>query len=210
MTKKFLISLIVVVVCIYLTYDYMLKITDYVLKITMSSTDNNKDSNDNKNKTIKKTPRHLSGTYYVPAVTKNSDGSWTISVSADQIATDSTVQVTKGKKVIITATGKVNSCSDRGDGAFGWTDPEGRNWSWNAKRKRPLGSTNSPFMALCARVGNGPWFLVGKNKVFQSQRDGKLYFTVNDDTHEGRGKFRPDWRKDNIGKFVANIKIKEG
>lgn len=165
-----------------------------------------------KSKTLIKTEsRHLSGTSYPTAnAMKNPDGSWTVSVPADQIATDSTVQVTKGKKVIITATGKVNSCSDRNDGAYGWTDPEGRKWSWDARRKRPLGSTNSPFMALCAKIGkNGSWFLVGKNKVFQAQREGKLYFTVNDDSHDARGQFRPDWRKDNIGEFIANIK-KEG
>ncbi len=161
-------------------------------------------SNSNKEVTHKKQSRHFSGN----AVTKNPDGSWTIPVLARKMVTDSTVQVTKGKKVIITAIGKVNSCSDRNDGAFGWTGPEGRRWSWDAKRKRTLGSTNSPFMALCVKIGeNGEWFLVGTNKVFLAKQNGKLYFTVNDDIYDSRGRFRPDWMRDNVGKFIVNIKL---
>ena len=141
------------------------------------------------------------------AITKNPDGSWRVPVPSERLEVDSTLQVKNEQKVTVVATGKVNSCRDRRDGAYGWTGPEGRKWSWDKRRKRPLGQ-DAPFMALCAKIGqDGKWFYVGRKISFQAPRDGKIYFTVNDDTHDRRGRFRPSWRKDNEGRFIVKVKI---
>ncbi len=140
-------------------------------------------------------------------VSKNPDGTWRVSVPADKPVTNSTLQVKKGQKVIMIASGKVNGCRNSYDAAYGWTGPDGRIWSWNAKRRRPLGSTDSPFMALCAKIGDGNWFKVGQKKSFTSAQEGQLFFTVNDDAYDRLGRFRPDWFKDNEGAFIIKVEI---
>jgi len=152
--------------------------------------------------------RPLAGTFRIPAAaTQNLDRFWEVPVLANKLIVDSTLQVKKGQKIIIIATGKVNSCRSRHDRAYGWTGPEGRKWSWNKKRKRPLGQ-NAPFMALCAKIGqDGKWFYVGKGKRFLAHQNGNIYFTVNDDTHDRHGRFQPGWREDNEGRFIVKAKI---
>jgi hypothetical protein len=140
-----------------------------------------------------------------PSINQNLDGYSELMIPAKSLKFDSGIWMEKGQKISIKATGKVNSCRDQSDGAYGWTGPEGRPWCWDARRKRPLGP-NSPFMALCAKIGSGPWFFVGKGKSFLASRSGKLYFTVNDDIHDGQ-RFRLDWIQDNFGSFAVKVKI---
>lgn len=152
--------------------------------------------------------RPLAGAFEMPAAAiQDIDGSWRVPVLANKLIVDSTLRVKKGQGIIITATGQVNGCKNRYDAAYGWIGPEGRKWSWNRNRKRPLGQ-DAPFMTLCAKIGeSGKWFKVGKEKTFTVLRGGKLFFTVNDDFYDEFGKFRPDWIKDNEGGFVVKVKI---
>jgi len=151
----------------------------------------------------------LAGTFGMPAAAiQNPDGSWNVVVPADQLEVGFTIQGKKGQIVTITATGQVNGCKNRYDAAFGWTGPEGRKWDFDKRRKRPLGP-GSLFMALGAKVEeNGEWFYVGEKVKFRLPRDmKKIYLGVNDDTHDRHGRFRPDWYKDNEGKFIAKVEI---
>lgn len=153
--------------------------------------------------------RPLAGAFEVPAViiapTKNPDGSWQVSIPADEFAINSTLQVQKGQRVKIIATGKANGCNNRNDAAYRWTGPEGWEFFWDQKRGRAL--PYSPFMALGVKIGNGEWFEVGKRTTFTASQDGNLFFTVNDEIYDEANRFRLDWRRDNEGSFVTNIKI---
>ena len=150
----------------------------------------------------------FAGDFEMPAAAiQNLNGSWRVPVSANRLEVDSTLEVKKGQGIIITATGQVNSCKNRHDGAYGWTGPEGRKWSWNKDRKRVLGQ-DAPFMALCAKVGeSGKWFKVGRKISFRVLQSGKIFFTVNDDIYDASGRFRLDWRKDNEGRFIVKVII---
>ncbi len=152
--------------------------------------------------------RPLASAFEMPAAAiQDLDGFWRVPVLANKLIVDSTLQAKKGQGIIITATGQANGCKNRYDAAYGWIGPEGRKWSWNKKRKRPLGP-DSPFMALCAKIGeNGKWFKVGQQISFRAPQSGKIFFTVNDDIYDASGRFRPDWIKDNEGEFIVKVKI---
>ena len=153
--------------------------------------------------------RPLAGTFEVSAImvapTKNPDGTWKMPVPANELSIDSTLEVQKGERVEIVASGQANGCKNKDDAAYGWTGPEGWNFFWDKKRKRPL--PGFPFMMLCARIGDGAWFSVGSKKTFFAPQNGRLLFTVNDEIYDEAGRFRLDWRRDNEGKFEINVKI---
>ncbi len=144
-------------------------------------------------------------------IRQNPDGSWQMSVFANRLIVDSTLQVEKGQEITILATGQVNGCNNSNDRAYSWVGPNGRkDFGLDRGRRRPL--PESPFMALAYKIDEsdepfeGDWLLAGSQSTFTAPRAGILYFTVNDDTHSG-AEFRPKWRQDNEGKFIVKVFI---
>lgn len=98
--------------------------------------------------------------------------------------TRSPVQVVRGQRVRVTATGTIYL-----EGRTS-TGPEGL--SGRRDQDAPLPTENDG--ALIAAIGqdpNSPAFLIGRSREFVAESDGLLYFTVNHwETRDARGQFR--------------------
>ena len=99
--------------------------------------------------------------------------------------------VFQGQEISISVNGSI------GIGIFtdlfrGPTGPQGINdYSWF--------SIDSQFPHACVmgQIGDGPWFLVGRNKTITADRNGRLKLRINDSV-----------RKDNSGSFDVSIQVK--
>ena len=114
-----------------------------------------------------------------------------VSVPASACWMNSGVSVTTGKKVLITASGTVNTYGGR----------EGSNNNPDGQINGICGAIECPvqgvgYGALVGRVEDRKPFFIGTNLEFVASWDGQLYFTVN------------DWEcDDNSGTFDLTVKV---
>jgi hypothetical protein len=96
------------------------------------------------------------------------------------------VDIQAGQAVRVTASGQAGYGNDGGPGWSGYpdTNPDGDRYL----NGRPLGRKfdaaavlpSAPIGALLARIGSGPWFLVGSSASFTAGAGGQLYLLYND------------------------------
>jgi hypothetical protein len=98
------------------------------------------------------------------------------------------VDIQAGQAVRVTASGQAGYGNDGGPGWSGYpdTNPDGDRYL----NGQPLGRKfdpsavlpSAPIGALLARIGSGPWFLVGSSASFTASAGGQLYLLYNDAT----------------------------
>jgi hypothetical protein len=111
----------------------------------------------------------------------------TVSVAAAADWTSTDIRISRGQRIVITATGEVDLGDGRRCGPDGLQSPDNR----KLIGARPTG-------ALIAVVGddNDDFIFLGRSSEFVSQHNGILFLSVN----EGN-------LKDNAGAFVARVKV---
>lgn len=119
-----------------------------------------------------------------------------LAVGADARGFDTRIMLMRGQIVHISASGTVVYGYQGGESGdcegFAQTDADGNRTIAGAPcgtkidNETPLPA--APLGALIGRVGSGPWFLVGGQHTFQTDRDGNLWLAPNDQfTGDNRG-----------------------
>lgn len=131
------------------------------------------------------------------------------------------IEVKAGQKVIVKASGKVNSMpeSQNYDGTYKWVGPNGwgnLNPGFISEGTKSLAGPlpqGRSYMALTARIAHsqpsltdGNWILVGNYYEFRAGEDGYLYFIVNEKLQEN-GKVRMEYLNNNQGEFKVEVKV---
>lgn len=134
----------------------------------------------------------------------------------------SSIFVKRGQKIIITASGKVNSMPESWsrDGSYRWVGPDGwgkENPGFITQARGNLGGplpSDYSYLALAARVfptkpmiTDGKWELVGSQNTIVADRDGYLHFVVNEKTVDQYGHYKPDWLENNQGGFQVEVSV---
>ena len=102
---------------------------------------------------------------------------------------DSGIDVSRGDRISIDASGTVTLSNNGGDVA----EPAGSRISRRAE-SAPLRS--DPAGALIARINNGAPVLVGNRRTFAAPASGRLYLSVND-----------DFFANNTGEYRATVSV---
>ncbi len=144
-----------------------------------------------------------------------------ISVDAQYMWTDTTIDLKQGDFVSISATGKVTATTSPGDAANKWVGPDG--WGYQPQfnnQGKPnrwiqvLGSGSS-LECMTGKVGeNGAPFKVGSSYSFTANQSGRLYLGVNHVVSDVEGnrlwsnnELGRIW-KGSAGNFDARIDVK--
>ncbi|HMQ01990.1 MAG TPA: hypothetical protein PKD79_02900, partial [Candidatus Doudnabacteria bacterium] len=124
--------------------------------------------------------------------------------------------ISKGQKVWITATGKVNAMAETEQSSprYRWVGPSG----WASNPEFISGSVgplliDEPYMALAAtinpispRIDDGGWVYIGSEKTIEATREGYLFLIVND--RKSQHDVNRDWFNHTQGGFIVEVKVR--
>ncbi len=132
-----------------------------------------------------------------------------IIVRADAPFVNTGITVRKGELVNIIATGKVRgglACvASQSVGPDGWG--EGTFPYFDDGRTYLVEGPQGSFMALCYKIGRGPWKHAGSNCWFITEDEGTLFLSTNEVIRDWKGNEDLSYRKDNQGSFRVKIDI---
>ncbi len=126
--------------------------------------------------------------------TSSTGGAGTIVVPATSQGTDTGVNLRRGDRVTITATGSVIA-----DSRFGGVSAEGRNESYSVRQNYPVTTAGGGALIGYIQMSNGQRsrpFYVGSQQSFNAPVDGRLFLLINDDDY-----------RDNSGQFNVSISV---
>lgn len=117
-----------------------------------------------------------------------------ITVPGDSQGTDTGLNLRRGDRVMINATGSVVANS-----ALGAVPPEGRTESYSARRNYPVTDVGGGTLVGYMQLSNGQRtrpFYIGSQQTFTAPSDGRLFLFINDDDY-----------RDNSGSFSVRINL---
>lgn len=119
----------------------------------------------------------------------------TLTMQGNSVNREASIRLTAGQRVVITATGQVNTWP--ANTSFPIATPKGNGTTCNVGHCTLPGA---PQGALLAKIGaDGNWVAIGDNKIFTAYRTGDLIFGIND-------KQTAADLNDNIGSYDITVK----
>jgi hypothetical protein len=117
-----------------------------------------------------------------------------IVVPGDSQGTDTGLELRRGDRVMINATGSVVAST-----RFGAVSPEGRSESYTIRQNYPVTDVGGGALVGYIQMRNGQRsrpFYIGSQNAFTAPMDGRLYLLINDDDY-----------RDNSGSFSVRLDV---